>query len=785
MNDSTQSLAHSRAQVTQVGVPADSKSPDDAETSLDVSALWETLKRSKWIIIGTCILVTGLTMGITLMMPQIYEASAVVSIDDKAQSEIPRMGFGTQGRDLRAEIGMLENSEELSRRVVASVREVADTTEDVAFTLLRRAEEDSSDETTVGLILQDMANFETNAEQGLITIDVESESPTEAAVIANLFASEYQQFSQEMARTEVTATRKFLEEQLQKRKGELQAIEADWESFARSNSVATDGTDGQNVAQEYADLQSQRAALEFQLEQEERTLEILRNQLEQVQPRLQESVREEQNVQSLRTQIQALEEKAAELKASAEQYYINDPTLRGNESRVPALEDMKRRIEGYESRKAELTEELVEASRESGGIAEGDGTTTSIGKLSTLRSRIQEQEQKVEQIRAQIQGMESRIGSYQGRLADIPRQTVQREQLERRLSQAEEFYKDIATKLQETIVAEESEFGYVKIMRSAVVPVLPASPDPKQNLILGLLLGLGLGVGFGFLYQSMNRYIYSPTDIQDKGYSLVGVIPRMDRELKKSFAGEDRVEVEGRTLSTRLFPLLNPWSPITENYRLIRANLQYSAPSGNGHAEKKNPQLMMISSPEPGDGKTTTAVNLAISTAMSGRSVLLIDADMRRPNAHKLLGSDCEPGLADILGGNRTMDVVQKTIVDGLSLLSAGVPDVPPTELLDSNRMRALLALCSEKYDVIIIDTPPILATSDPVVVAPQCDVVLVVASAEQTDFRALSQVERTLDAVGVPVAGVIFNGYDAERASGGYEYGYGYNYDDHYALSA
>jgi capsular exopolysaccharide synthesis family protein len=162
--------------------------------------------------------------------------------------------------------------------------------------------------------------------------------------------------------------------------------------------------------------------------------------------------------------------------------------------------------------------------------------------------------------------------------------------------------------------------------------------------------------------------------------------------------------------------------------------------------------------------------------------VLLIDADMRRPHVHQLLGLQRAPGLADVLTGGRPADVIQPTIVNGLSCLAAGVPNVPPTELLDTERMQTLLAEATERFDVIIVDTPPVLATTDPIVLAPHCDTVLVVASADKTDFRALSQVKSTLGAVGVPIGGVIFNRYDAEKAGASYKYGYGYDYKYDYS---
>jgi len=771
MTSSSQALDRPRKQAQALGLRAHTPSSPE-EASLDLGAVWDTLTRNKWVILLTCVFVTGAVGAYTWSLPKIFESSAIVSVETPGNGRAAVMGF-EGAPELDSEIGLLENSGELSRRVLARVRTAADTSAEASFPVLGPDDEGAPvDDLVIYERLRESTAFVAVEDQGLITITARSESPREAALLANLFAEEYRVFSQEIAREGVVAAREFLADQLEKRKGDIQQIEGDWEAFAQNNAVATEGQDGQQVAREYVELQTQRDALAFQLEQEERQLVVLRSQLEKTQPNLRENVFSEQKVQGLRTQIHALEDQIATLKTEAEQYYINDPTLRGNEDRLPELAEITRRMNGFEARKNALTEDLVEATREA-GLTIGDGTT-SLAQMGTLREQVQAQEMTLGQLEAQLRGLDNRIDQYQSRITSIPRQTVEREQLDRRLAQAERFYTDIAGELQQTIIAEESELGYVKIMRTAIVPMLPVSPDLQQNVLLGILLGLGLGVGGAFVKQSMNWQIYEPDDIQEQGYSLVGVIPKMDRELKKTFKGKTEIEVDGRTLSTSLFPLINPWSPITENYRLIRANLRFSGLNENGTTTAA--KSLLVTSPEPGDGKTTTAVNLAITITLSGHKVLLIDADMRRPNGHQLLGMDRGPGLAEVLAGDRVAsEVLQSTVVDGLSFLSAGTPSVPPTELLDSERMRALLAASEQRFDVVIVDTPPVLAATDPIVVAPYCDAVLIVASADQTDFRALAQVSDTLGAVGVPIGGVIFNDYDAHKAGGVYSYGYGY----------
>jgi capsular exopolysaccharide synthesis family protein len=261
----------------------------------------------------------------------------------------------------------------------------------------------------------------------------------------------------------------------------------------------------------------------------------------------------------------------------------------------------------------------------------------------------------------------------------------------------------------------------------------------------------------------------------------MGVVPDMGDEISEEFRGQLTVNVEGHTLSTRLLPLLSPWSSVTENYRLIRTNLQYA---NNAETYGKAPKTIVVTSPEPGDGKTTTAVNLALTFVLGGKRVLLIDADMRRPNAYKLLGMERGPGLAEMLRGEEQGQIVRRTYVDGLYFVPAGTTDDPPTEALDSERLDKLLELGKSRCDIVIIDTPPVLAASDPLVLAPRSDATLVVTSADQTNINALDLTRDMLEGVGVSVTGVIFNRFDAAKAkSSTYRYGY-YDYQEYRMVS-
>lgn len=750
---------------------ADRRTSHVEDASLSLGTVWKTIWRAKWLILLTCLLVTGAVTAYTLSMPKIYESTSIVSVDSEPGETIAGFGTVDRGGVLSKEVGMFENSSELNERVFERLSDEAKENPETDFTIFHG--DDGQELTALEAMsrLQDRTAFEALPDKSLIRIVVQSESPKEATFIANAYAEEYKGFTQEMSRAGIVAARKFLEKQVEKRREEIGDLEAEWVAFARSNNVAIDGHGGERVAAEFNELQSKRNEAQFQLEQEQRMKSVLEEQLNTIRPNLRSSVIAEQKTKSLRSQIQVLEKELSGLRMRAGRYYMNDSTLRGNEERVPELAELSRQIDKFEDRKAELTEELVKITEEQGERSSGSGDlgNDAMGQVATLQSRIDERTLNIQQLEAQIKGLDRKIAASRGNIQTIPDQTIRREQIQRRLSQAEQFYNEISTELQRVRLKEEAEAGYVQIVRAAVIPTTPTSPNLMQNIILGILLGLGFGIGLGFITQSTNSRIYGPDDLEEHGFNLLGVVPGMDRMIRAELGGKDTVEVGGQTISTRLFPLLNPWSVVTENYRLMRTNLQY--PDGN-NGQRTYPQVISVTSPKPSDGKTTTVVNLAITFAMSGCSVLLIDGDLRKPTTHHLLGLNRTPGLTDVLRGTKSFDRVKQTFVEGLFYLSAGKTELPPAEILDTDELPTLIAELREQFDTILIDTPPVLAVGDALIVAVQSDANLVVADAGTTDRKALDQVQKRFNTVGVDLSAVILNRYDVN----GEEYGYGYS---------
>ena len=747
----------------------------DADTTLDLSNIVRTLWHEKWIILLTGIVVTGLMGGYTYTQPSIYQASSLVKIGSQSGGVAQVTGSITgeaavnQPPGLSGEIGVLQNSIELAKRVAKKLRTHEDANEGKGFPVLSGGRTGPE---AVGQRILGKVEFAPRRERDMIAISVESRDPEEAAAIANLYAQEYRTYSQEEARSSVQAARNFLKTQAQQQRQKIDSLEGEWETFVRNNRLIERGEGGENVTSKFNELKSRHDELAFELEKQKTQLKLLRQQLRQFQPKVEQGLLEKQEASGLRSEITALEEKIAKMRARAATYYATNPKLEGDSTRIrrefPELARLLDQMDALEERKRKLTRQLVD--KVSSGSAMADGSP--VDRVAELRRQITEKQLTIEQLRSQRSALESQIDSYEAKLGDIPGQRIRREQIQRKLKQAEAFHKTIMSKLQRITVAEESELGYVQVVQSAFVPSMPIRPEIKKNLIQAILLGLALGVGLAFLREEMNPRLRSPEDIESRGYPLLGVVPNMDPEIEKAQDGRDFVEIEGRTLSTRLLPLLNPWSPVTENYRLIRANL--------GRNGKDDPRALLVTSAQKEEGKTVTAVNLALTEALSGRRTLLIDADMRKPTAHEMLGMPRTPGLASILQGPPEAKC-WKTLVDGLCFIPAGVAERGPANILDSNRIRDLLEEMREHFDVIVLDTPPTQAASDSIVIGTQTDVQTVVVSAADQDVGALDSVMESLRTANVPVAGVILNKFD-DRAqlSGKYSYSY-YGHDDEY----
>jgi len=368
----------------------------------------------------------------------------------------------------------------------------------------------------------------------------------------------------------------------------------------------------------------------------------------------------------------------------------------------------------------------------------------------------------------QIGDLESRKGGFQRQVGDLPETQQELLRLTRDLQVSNELYTALLNQAQQLDVARAGSVGNVRIVDPAAVDV--ANPvAPRKALIVAIvtLLGGFLAIVFVFLQRMLNPGIEDPADIEALGLPVYAAIPlSVSNTLPKLRKGKHgtRVVADGRQ---HLLAVSAPADPTVEALRSLRTSLHFAM------LEAKN-NILTISGPRPGVGKTFVSTNLAAVIAQAGQRVLVIDADMRKGTLHKILGVSHQKGLSDVLGGKLSVDDVIHPVsgLDNMHYMVRG--DIPPNpaELLMHPRFAQLLQDMSGKYDLVIVDTPPILAVTDPALVATHAGSSLLVTRFGVNQAKEIELTLQRFEQNGVQIKGAIFNAVE-KRATGYYSYGY------------
>lgn len=295
----------------------------------------------------------------------------------------------------------------------------------------------------------------------------------------------------------------------------------------------------------------------------------------------------------------------------------------------------------------------------------------------------------------------------------------------------------------------------VVVEQRASIPDDPVVPQTARNVGIGLIVGLMIGVGLAVIRDLLDNTVKSRESLEDLiGSAVVGSIP-LDKERRKQAA----IAYESDT------------SVFAEAYRKLRTNLQFLAVDNP-------PRVLVLTSSVPREGKSTTAINIALALAEAEHSVILVDGDMRRPTLHKYLDLVATVGFSTVLSGGATLDeALQKTRFPGLSVLTSGTIPPNPSELLGSQVARNLLKELRSRFDYVVVDTTPLLAVTDAAILAAASDGVFIMARYGQTKRDQISHSVSSLESVGAPLLGAVFTMVPT-RGTDSYGYGYSYKSD-------
>lgn len=404
------------------------------------------------------------------------------------------------------------------------------------------------------------------------------------------------------------------------------------------------------------------------------------------------------------------------------------------------------------------------------------------------RSLVQELEARLRALTARAADLEVRVRQTRTDLKAIPEVALEMARVQRDVKVNEDLFAQLKAKYQEVQIREKEQVEEVSIELPATEPAGPSNPtDWTTKLLAGLAVGLLLGLVLAFTVESLDTSIGTIEDVETLlAVPVMGLIPDIGlADLAIPGAPEGRQEAQ-----PFLITLQNPASPIAEAYRSLRTNLDFVA-------LERHVKTICITSASRTEGKSTTAVNLAIALAQMGRKTLLVEADLRKPFLHFAFGLPKEPGLAEAILGNQPWTAVVRTVtdlmlgrlgldqivgapnIDKLHLITSGTPPSNPAEFLNSQRMTELIAAFREQFDMVIFDCAPVLPVTDAAILSSKVDGTVLVHRVGTIARAALRRAKTLLENVHGRVLGIVLTGLKAEISPDFeeleyYRYGYG-----------
>ena len=761
-----------------------SKTDSTHEDEIDIKEIWRIVRsfRKSIFIIFTVVLVS--TIIITLTSKPVYQARTIVMIKEggsDAGSFVFDFGMSGSKKRLQNEIEVLK-SYYLHDQVIQSLIEDGSAEHlalfgtryvrkrfrivDYFLEWIGHRQDPFIQPEDLGLgqrikvveTLRETSNVSTVREADVLKIVVSSSDSSDAVFLANRIANSYRNLDLAGGQGELHFVLTFLDTQIAKYETRLAIVENELEQFQADNKIyAMDGS----VELLLTDLTKYEGTYYTniaELEVAQERVNYLKGQLSDSEKALMEEITNTNN-----PMIVALRGRIAELEAQKVQQMVDE----GWDEQSLQARDFNRRISEMKGKLTSITGSLILS-----GWSEEDPFASS----QEIFNKIVEQEVEVHSSRSRAEEYKKLVDRMSTRLTDLPSQTLQYARLERDLKLNENLYLTMKQKYEESRITEAGQMGKVHILDPALVAE-KIKPNKKLNLLLGIFLGLALGTGYAFVREFMDNTVKAVEQLERKGLTVLGIIPDMHHQVGGTIKKPTIHPSKGGTdFRRRLITYEDPKSPVSESYRSLRTNISYAS------ADKKIKSLL-VSSPQPGEGKSTTTANLAIAFAQLRKRTLLIDADLRKPVQHNVFDQSRGPGLSEYLIGEveDIKSIIHRTKVENLFIVTSGGLPPNPSELLGSDRMSRLVDQLEQEWDMVLFDSPPIVAVTDASMISGEIDAIAMVVKAGQTDHAAVDRSLDTIKNVKAPLIGVILNGANPETLAGKYSYYYSYyNYYYH-----
>ncbi len=777
----------------------------DAPSDVDLRRVWATIARSAWLILGCVLLALAAGVVAVRRLEPVYEATASIRIDARGANNPAAMLYGlttdnqnliatatevltsrSLANDVSDSLGLRVQLEEprrtARRQVILSAR--VDTNAKVAryrlspvsggrvtvrealsnrtvgtyamnapITLsgvvLRLSPEAFSQgeavirvttpEAAAEIVRASTRVAQPNINANILTVTYQGNDPLLVRDVSNLLAARFVRRRLEAEKAGARSTVALLQRQLDTLGAEMRTRETAVSSFLQSNKIISVENESQQRTTEIGRLTELRIAAITDLSSIRASLQNLVNARDTTDQRV-----------------------------AFERIYSVPALMRTEGNSFNPGAAFRERLRKFE----DTRDELVKRVRPTDPDVKAIDRQIAMTKRD-LRSTITTFANGLEQ---QVRAYDERIGQLRSAVQQLPAQAVEYQRLDRNQKGVERIMLDVQGRLKEAEIAAAVQDSTSEVLDRAVLPMTSLGTSRPVIFAVALFSGLIVGMAVAFLRDWLDTTVHNEQDLMQIAHApVIGIIPNLHH---------DALTSRYRSLVAGEFPALGlPAGKATregesqtmaaEAYRALRTNLSYVSPA-------KPPRVIVLTSALSGDGKTTSAANLAVTLAQQNKRVLLIDAETRRGNLHTLFGIEAQPGFFDLLYGQATPgECIRRVALEGTGHLdvlpSGGAPNANAADLLVAGRLAPFFERLRQQYDYVLIDTPPLNLFTDAALIGAHADATLLVARADRTERQALRFAVLQLQHVQANLAGAILNGVDLRRNSryrGGYDFG-------------
>jgi capsular exopolysaccharide synthesis family protein len=774
------------------------------ERKLNLSELIKVMYRGRWIILVSFVIVFAYTVYSTYSKPYIYGASTRMYLDKPPGSAQLQQVVGPAPEDHSIGNEMqFFRSRMVSQHVARLLHEYAQGNRTEIDSLFRdafgSAKEVPPDPRQIAIIrindnpkmprvpgIADRGMLEARASNAItiapdgtadyLLVTSEGYTPLDAAFIANTYVAVFVKDNQARLRENSAKLKEYLFAEKQRSFDSLRRDENKLRDYLGTLSGMSAEEIAKAITSQYEDLKQKRQGVEIDLTLRRKVYDQLVVNLDTVQKNYYNNLTLEPRISMLTKEL------------TEQEFEIQGMEL-SNAIVAPGTKKyLKDELDAHKDRKATLEEKLREASDQflhsqvvianqsdqTSGDVKYQTESSSMGTISSLRQQILNTKLKIAQDSTVLSEYDAKLGELKTRAEAMPEKIVQTSALERAKSVKEKIYGQLEDRYLGAWMTEESVFGNVKAEDPAGLSATPIRPNRQSAIVTGALIGLAIGIGLVVLLSFLDTTIRTPDDVEVHNVSLLATIPVINHPSQPLALSAEAASNERPKFTPHRASHLDPQSSVAESYRSLRTTVLFSSLD-------RDIQVLAITSSAPQEGKSTTSSNIGIVMAQNGKKTLLVDADLRRTILHSVYGIPREPGLTNLLFERTTFEeAIKPTDVENLFVLPCGIIPPNPSELLGSQRMVQLIERLREEFDMVLLDTPPVVAVTDALLLSHSADATLLVARADVTRVDALLRAMDSIERSGAGLLGVVLNNFNVANAYGSY-YKY-YQYYHYYS---